>query len=178
MEKKKIDMESFKEMLAEQLRAGKPLTGSGGVFTPLLKEVLEKAMEAEIDAHVSKTRKSSGNRRNGHSRKTVKSSLGAFDLSTPRDRNSTYEPEMVGKRQVFISDDIAEPVDVELRFRVLASNGAKPHHARARWLRAAGHRASDQWCQRPGAGPIGDFVAPRSGDWVLRSGQLSPFSAR
>lgn len=97
-------------MLAEQLRSGKPLTGSEGVFTPLLKEVLEKAMDAEIEGHMSKTRKSSGNRRNGHSTKTVKSSLGAFDLSTPRDRNSTYEPEMVSKRQVFISDDMAEKV--------------------------------------------------------------------
>lgn len=110
MKKKQNDLESFKEMLAEQLRSGKPLTGSEGVFTPLLKEVLEKAMDAEIEGHMSKTRKSSGNRRNGHSTKTVKSSLGAFDLSTPRDRNSTYEPEMVSKRQVFISDDMAEKV--------------------------------------------------------------------
>jgi putative transposase len=110
MKKKQFDMENFKEVLAEQLRSGKPLTGSEGVFTSLMKEVLEKAMEAELDDHLSKTRKPAGNRRNGHIGKTVKSSLGAFDLATPRDRNSTFDPQIIGKRQVFISDDIAEKV--------------------------------------------------------------------
>lgn len=110
MKNKQLDMETFKEMLAEQLRSGKPLTGSEGVFTPLMKEVLERAMEAELEDHLSGTRKTTGNRRNGHSGKTVKSSLGAFDLSTPRDRKGSFEPQIVGKRQVFISDDIAEKV--------------------------------------------------------------------
>ena len=69
------------------LRAGKPLTGQGGILTPLIKELTEAALEGEMDSHLA--REVTKNRRNGKSRKTIKSLDGSFELETPRDRDSS-----------------------------------------------------------------------------------------
>jgi transposase-like protein len=106
MEEKKFDFEAFVHQAGEQLRSGKPFTGSDGVFTPLLKHILEASLEGELDAHLSETRKTEKNRRNGHAQKNIQSSLGGFDIFSPRYRNSTFEPQTIGKRQRVISEDI------------------------------------------------------------------------
>jgi putative transposase len=110
MDEKKFDFEAFVHQAGEQLRSGKPFTGADGVFTPLLKHILEASLEGELDAHLSETRKSEKNRRNGHAQKTIQSSLGGFDIFSPRDRNSTFEPQTVGKRQRVISEDIDKKI--------------------------------------------------------------------
>jgi transposase-like protein len=46
------------------------------------------------------------NKRNGKSTKTIRGSSGSFELSTPRDRQGNFEPKAVGKRQVFLGEDI------------------------------------------------------------------------
>jgi putative transposase len=106
MEKEKFDFEAFVKKAGEQLRSGKPLTGSEGVFTPLLKKVLEASLEGELDDHLADTRKDKKNRRNGYAQKNISSSLGSFDIFSPRDRNSSFEPQTVPKRQRVISEDI------------------------------------------------------------------------
>lgn len=50
------------------------------------------------------------NRRNGKSKKTVKSSSGAFELETPRDRAGTFEPKLVKKHQRRVSDEIESKI--------------------------------------------------------------------
>jgi putative transposase len=105
----KFDFEKFSKDAAEHIKAGKPLTGKDGIFTPLLKMMLEASLEGEIDSHIKET-KSSKNRRNGLSKKQVESNLGKFELRTPRDRNSSFEPQTVGKRQVVISSDIDKKI--------------------------------------------------------------------
>lgn len=70
-------------------------------MTPLLKMFLEKALEAELSHHLQTEAKPTLNRRNGKSSKKVKGSFGEFSLETPRDRNSSFEPELVKKREVF-----------------------------------------------------------------------------
>jgi transposase-like protein len=102
----KFDFEAFAKQAGEQLRAGKPFTGKDGVFTPLLKKILEASLEGEMDAHIEQTRSSQQNRRNGKTGKQVKSSLGSFEVFTPRDRNSSFEPETLQKRQRSLSSDI------------------------------------------------------------------------
>src|SRR5579875_1132915 len=102
MQEEKFDFEAFARQAGEQLRQGKPLTGQDGVFTPLLKKILE----GELDAHLQESRPKEGNRRNGHTPKNLKSSLGAFEVFAPRDRNSTFEPQTIAKRQRSISEDI------------------------------------------------------------------------
>lgn len=110
MKDEKFDFEAFVRQAGEQLRSGKPFTGKDGVFTPLLKRVLEASLEGELDSHLEESRTTESNRRNGHMHKNVKSSLGAFDVSTPRDRNATFEPQTIAKRQRMISEDIDKKI--------------------------------------------------------------------
>jgi putative transposase len=107
---KKINWEEFSKEAAKQIRSGKPLTGKEGIFTPLIKEVLEAAMEGELDEHLEQTREPSKNRRNGHSAKNLKSSLGAFEILTPRDRNGSFEPETIEKRQRILPGDLEDKI--------------------------------------------------------------------
>ena len=105
-EKKPFDFEAFAKQAAEDLKSGKPMIGKDGIFTPLLKRLIEASLEGELDAHLGKTRKSEKNRRNGHGTKNLLSPLGGFEIFSPRDRNATFEPQIVEKRQHKISSDI------------------------------------------------------------------------
>ena len=87
---KKICNLDFNEAL-KAIQSGKPITGSDGVLTPLIKQLTEAALSAEIDSYLEQN--PTGNRRNGYSKKTVKSVVGSFELETPRDRNGEFEPE-------------------------------------------------------------------------------------
>ena len=80
----------FNEAL-KAIQSGKPITGSDGVLAPLIKQLTEAALSAEIDSYLEQS--PSSNRRNGYSKKTVKSAVGSFELETPRDRNGEFEPE-------------------------------------------------------------------------------------
>ncbi len=64
----------------------------------------EQALEAETDTHPAQ--EIAPNRRNGKSRKTMKSSSGSFELETPRDRAGTFEPQLIKKHQSHVSDEI------------------------------------------------------------------------
>lgn len=110
MEAEKFDFEDFAKKAGEQLRAGKPFTGKDGVFTPLLKKILESSLEGELDAHLEETREQKKNRRNGKQRKNIQSSLGGFEIFSPRDRNSSFEPQTVEKRQRSLSSDIDKQI--------------------------------------------------------------------
>lgn len=110
MEKEKFDFEEFARQAGKQLREGKPFTGKDGVFTPLLKKVLEASLEGEMDEHLEETRDKKKNRRNGRTQKNVQSSLGGFEIFSPRDRNSTFEPKTIEKRQRSISADIDKQI--------------------------------------------------------------------
>ena len=73
------------------IQLGKPITGSDGVLAPLIKQLTEAALSAEINSYLGQNPRN--NRRNGYSKKTVKSAVGSFELETPRDRNGEFEPE-------------------------------------------------------------------------------------
>ncbi len=88
----------------EQLQSGKGLTGADGVLTPLIKQLTEAALKAELDQHLDSDLEP--NRRNGFSKKTVKSSVSEFELETPRDRAGNFEPQLVKKNQTKLSDEI------------------------------------------------------------------------
>lgn len=109
-DKEEFDFKAFAKQAGDALRSGKPLAGKDGVFTPLLKMIIESALEGELDDHLSETRKASKNRRNGHGAKKLQSSLGGFEVLAPRDRNSSFEPQIVEKRQHKISSDIDQQI--------------------------------------------------------------------
>lgn len=104
--KDKFDFEAFARQAAEELKGGKPMVGRDGVFTPLLKRLIEASLEGEMDAHLAKTRLSEGNRRNGRKRKNIQSLTGGFEFFSPRDRTSTFQPQIIPKRQHKITSDI------------------------------------------------------------------------
>lgn len=82
------------------------MLGKEGVLTPLLKRFLEKALEAELAHHLDEDERTKGNRRNGRSKKQIKTSSGPVELQPPRDRQSSFEPEIVGKREVYLGEDL------------------------------------------------------------------------
>ena len=104
MEKKSFDFEAFKKSAQERLRKGDSLLGKEGVLTPLLKEFLEGGWEGELEAHLDEDE--GPNRKNGKGRKKVKTSMGQVEIATPRDRNGTFEPELIGKRQRTLGVDL------------------------------------------------------------------------
>jgi putative transposase len=79
------------------------LLGSEGALTPLIKQIIEASLEGELETHFTESEEHSNNRRNGKSKKVVKSHIGTFELETPRDRNGTFEPQLVKKRQTILN---------------------------------------------------------------------------
>ena len=104
-EKLSFDFEEFKNKAIEDMRAGKALVGKDGVFTPLMKEFLEAALEGEITSHMASCveEPENQNRRNGKGIKMLQSPMGAFELETPRDREGSFEPQIVKKRQTVLN---------------------------------------------------------------------------
>ena len=86
------------------LQSGKPITGKDGFLTPLIKKLTEAALEVELDSHLAED--VVPNRKNGKTKKTVKSTAGPFDLETPRDRAGNFEPQLVKKHQTSVNDEI------------------------------------------------------------------------
>ena len=100
----------FNEAVKELL-AGKKISGKDGVLAPLVKQLVEAALEAEVESHIAdEVMNGNSNRRNGYNKKQLKSSDGAFELSTPRDRESSFEPQIVKKHETTISGEIEEKI--------------------------------------------------------------------
>jgi putative transposase len=100
--------------LAGQARArGVSLVGEGGLLQQLTKRVLEAALEGEMDSHLGSGKheragRTSGNVRNGRRAKTVLTEAGPVELDVPRDREGSFAPQIVRKRQRRLSgvDDL------------------------------------------------------------------------
>ncbi|MDR3716711.1 MAG: IS256 family transposase [Puia sp.] len=107
MEKEdKFDYESIKKKTLEQLRSGKSLFGKDGAFAPLLKDILEAAMEGELEGHLDEEERAGGNRKNGKTSKKLKTADGTIDLETPRDRAASFEPQIVKKRETILAESL------------------------------------------------------------------------
>lgn len=86
---------------------GKPLLGTGGLLTSLVKEFTQLALQGEFESHLNESSLEEGNnRKNGISVKTIKSPSGTFELETPRDRNSSFEPQLIKKRQTVLNNEL------------------------------------------------------------------------
>ena len=94
----------------EQLKSGKSLFGKDGAFAPLLKGFIEKALESEMEGHLDESERIRGNKRNGKGKKTIKSSTGSFEIATPQDRHSSFEPELIKKRQTILAESLEEKI--------------------------------------------------------------------
>ena len=94
----------------DQLLTGKSLFGKDGAFAPMLKNFIETALEAEMENHLSLSDSGDKNKRNGKGKKTIKSGVGTFEIQTPTDRNSSFEPEIIKKRQTILAENLSEKI--------------------------------------------------------------------
>jgi len=98
-----IDNELIDSLL-KNYKKPEDLIGENGLLKQLTKQLLERAMAAEMTEHVGYDKhdaagNNSGNSRNGKSAKTIKGTFGELALETPRDRNGTFEPQIIEKHQ-------------------------------------------------------------------------------
>jgi putative transposase len=93
------------EALDEVVKGLRPeaLSGPGGLLSQLAGRVIQAALEAEMTEHLGHEpggRPQGSNVRNGSTAKTVQTDLGPVKIETPRDREGTFEPQLVKKRQI------------------------------------------------------------------------------
>jgi putative transposase len=99
--KKKVD-----ELLDELLEGKEPaeVLGEGGLLAELTKGLVERALEGEMTAHLGYEKhalagRNGANSRNGRTRKRVKTDTSELEIEVPRDRDGTFEPQLVPKRR-------------------------------------------------------------------------------
>jgi putative transposase len=90
--------------LLKDYRKPEDLMGEGGIFKQLSKALIERCLSAELDTHLEEERSNPEpelprNRRNGHSKKTIKGEFGTSEVAIPRDRNGAFEPQLIPKGQ-------------------------------------------------------------------------------
>ncbi len=92
------------EQALEDLKSGKDLNGKDGILTPLIKQLTEAALKAELQHHLDQ--EVEPNRRNGSSKKTIKTGNGSFELNTPRDRTGSFDPQLIRKNQTQLTPEL------------------------------------------------------------------------
>lgn len=99
-----LDEQLVAQLLSSAKASGLKLTGEGGMLQQLTKLVLESALEGEITDHLGYDKhdpsgRGTGNSRNGTRSKTVLTDVGPVEIDVPRDRDASFEPKIVAKRQ-------------------------------------------------------------------------------
>ncbi len=100
---------TFRPELLDELLKGyqspEDLVGTGGILKQLTIALVERCLNAEMEHHIQAERSepiaapTPRNRRNGHSKKTIKGEFGEAEIAIPRDRNGAFEPVIVQKGQ-------------------------------------------------------------------------------
>ena len=99
-----VDSELVGQLVEQARVAGLQLTGEGGLLQQLTKRVIEAALDGEITDHLGYEKhdpagKDGGSSRNGARAKTVLTDIGPVEITVPRDRDGSFEPQIVRKRQ-------------------------------------------------------------------------------
>jgi putative transposase len=129
----RIDQQQLARDIVEQARAqGVELVGPGGLLTGLTKTVLETALEAEMSEHLGYDKhapegRNGANSRNGSRAKTVLTELGPVQVEVPRDRDGSFDPVIVRKRQRRL--DSIDQIVLSLTARGLTSGEVSAHFA-------------------------------------------------
>lgn len=100
------ELKALKQKAIAQLLKGESLYGKDGAFGPMLKEIIDTMLDAELSAHLTAEQRGAGNKKNGHKTKTLKTSVGELQIKTPQDRLSSFEPSLIRKRQVVLADSL------------------------------------------------------------------------
>jgi transposase-like protein len=158
-----IDARRLAAQLVERARAeGIDLVGPGGLLTGLTKTVLETALDAEMAEHLGYDKhdpagRNGGNSRNGTRSKTVLTEIGPVEIEVPRDRDGSFDPVIVRKRQRRLNG--IDQLVLSLTARGLTTGEIAAHFAEvygAKVSKDTISRITDkvcaemtEWCQRP-----------------------------
>lgn len=98
--------EQLIDELLKEYKGPESFWGETGIFAQLKKKIIERTLDAEMDNHLGYTKHdpkghNSGNSRNGKGKKTVVIDSEQVELEPPRDRNGTFEPQLIPKRQKY-----------------------------------------------------------------------------
>lgn len=158
-----IDQQQLAQELVAKARAeGVDLVGPGGMLTGLTKTVLETALDAEMTEHVGYDKhdpvgRNLGNSRNGTRSKTVLTEIGPVEIEVPRDRDGTFDPTLVRKRQRRLSG--IDEIVLSLTARGLTTGEVAAHFAEVYGAKVSKDTISKitdkvvgemtEWCNRP-----------------------------
>src|SRR5690348_2708151 len=156
-----VDAELVGQLVEQARAAGLQLTGEGGLLQQLTKRVLEAALDGEITDHLGYDKgdpagKNGGNSRNGARAKTVLTEVGPVDITVPRDRYGSFEPQIVKKRQRRLTG--VEDMVISLSAKGLTTGEIQAHLAEV-----YGAQVSRQTIST-----ITDKVLDAMGDWQNR----------
>lgn len=99
------------ERLKERLYSKKGLLGKESPFSEILQQMVNTMLDGEIESFLTEERASGRvNKRNGKTPKRVLSDAGQLNISTPRDRNGDFEPELIGKRERELSSGLDDQI--------------------------------------------------------------------
>lgn len=98
-----IDLDLIDDLI-KNCKTQEDIFGKGGLFKQIQKAILERALEGEMNTELGYSKHdqvgdNSGNSRNGHSKKTIKTGSGEFPIQIPRDRNGDFVPKIIPKNQ-------------------------------------------------------------------------------
>ena len=104
MTKRKVVQPDLIDQLLADYQKPEDLIGENGILKQLTKAIVERVLQAELAAHLGHDKhatvaNASGNTRNGSSAKTLKGDFGALPIDIPRDRDGSFEPQLVAKHQ-------------------------------------------------------------------------------
>ena len=121
MGRKRTPEEEARRGLIRELLSKANVTGMEDIqtlFKETIAEFLEDSLDAELEEtlgygkydHTARTESGTTNSRNGHSKKTLKTSAGKIDINIPRDRNGEFEPKILPKNQTSVSAAIESKI--------------------------------------------------------------------
>ncbi len=93
----------------------KDMRDINSLFKEMVESILENSLDAEMDEELGYSKydyhnKETDNSRNGHSKKTMKTSFGDVEINVPRDRNDEFKPQIIKKQQTTLKGDIEEKI--------------------------------------------------------------------
>ncbi|HEY5844261.1 MAG TPA: IS256 family transposase [Mycobacterium sp.] len=161
VEPDEFDQELIGQLVGRARSEGLRLTGEGGLLGRLTKTIIESAAEGEMDDHLGYAKhdaagRDGGNSRNGARTKVVLTDIGPVEVAIPRDRDGTFEPQIVRKRQRRLSG--VEPLVISLSAKGLTHGEICAHLAEV-----YGAKVSKQTIST-----ITDRVVDAMGEWQNR----------
>ena len=104
-----METEQFKQLLKEHVKQQKTANGISNLLQEVFREAVQELLQAEMDNHVGYQKGSVeasqfSNSRNGKTTKKVRSKLGEMTVEVPRDRDGTFEPQVVPKRKRILEE--------------------------------------------------------------------------